>query len=438
VPPVRAQQVQLGAGARSRRPRKRSSRAPLRRSSPMETPAPCQAGHACGKRRRLAARRAVLVRHAYAEAACWHQLMRAPNSQWGSHEPNAQAWAGHVLRDRELLRVATAAAWRANWLRWRRGAAGVPALWRGILQSAFARSQQQMPESHQALQGLVGCGRCWGASPCPPQAARTDCCVVLLGRLWRFPETCTCHCQCGFINHSFGATWRRLFGAREMGPDRAVKGWSPTVAAPRIGFKNGARLADCSWAVRTRCYVYYIRGVLRPREAHPTRELRLPQYKHLQQFDHPLKWPGYALPAPCRFPATHLFCRCARRVARHDNMLRRWTALASRRDCRARWSGWCWHGVSHSELRVWPSLKPDTAAEDQGTNTCAATFKAPPNHVSAQSWKQVASPRERLHREWKQVASKQVASPRKRHPAWALRFCTSDRRRLKSMRQHVF
>ena len=74
------------------------------------TPAPCQAGHACGKRRRLAARRAVLVRHAYAEAACWHQLMRAPNSQWGSHEPNAQAWAGHVLRDRELLRVATAAA----------------------------------------------------------------------------------------------------------------------------------------------------------------------------------------------------------------------------------------------------------------------------------------------------------------------------------------
>ena len=110
VPPVRAQQCnwvqEPGRGGRESalRGRRFGDRLLWR------TPAPCQAGHACGKRRRVAACRAVLVRHAYAEAACWHQLMRAPNPQWGSHEPNAQAWAGHVLRDRELLRVATASA----------------------------------------------------------------------------------------------------------------------------------------------------------------------------------------------------------------------------------------------------------------------------------------------------------------------------------------
>ena len=42
--------------------------------------------------------------------ACWHQLMRAPSPQCGSHAPNAQPWVAHVVRNRELFRVATAAA----------------------------------------------------------------------------------------------------------------------------------------------------------------------------------------------------------------------------------------------------------------------------------------------------------------------------------------
>ena len=73
------------------------------------------------------------------------------------------------------------------------------------------------------LAGADGRGRCWGASPCPLQRARGDCCIVLLGWSGRFPATCKCRYHCGFPNHIIGATRRRLFGAREMGPDRAVK-----------------------------------------------------------------------------------------------------------------------------------------------------------------------------------------------------------------------